>query len=405
MQSTLISVIVPVYNISSYLDKCVQSILAQTYKNIELILVDDGSTDSCPAMCDEYAKKDNRVRVIHKKNGGLVTARKAGFMAAKGSYIMSVDGDDWIEEAMCSEMLNLIEKTGAECAVSGYIHETKGGNQKVVALDESEYFFDEETRVSVIENWLLGKRGIISPLWAKLYPSYLIRQSYSNVPDNMSQGEDFANFVNLLSVVRSIVCTSNTYYHYIYRKDSYSNDIDSHEFTNLHSMVAYCRNTIIKNYPKINKDVLDNWVVGQCIGNLKRMSCNSDFSIPLYNFKEIETLLGKKVIIYGAGAVGKDYIVQLCKYDNISIVAWVDKKYKNFDFEWKKVEPVSEILHKDYDIIIVAVKRQDMAEQITNELLEMKINKDKILWKEPQNMLEYNISNTNVERGGYNSIV
>ena len=93
----MVSVIVPVYNISGYLERCLQSILSQTYVDLEIILVDDGSEDSSGQICDQYAEIDNRIRVIHKKNGGLVSARKAGVSAASGDYVVWVDGDDWIE--------------------------------------------------------------------------------------------------------------------------------------------------------------------------------------------------------------------------------------------------------------------------------------------------------------------
>ena len=92
----LISVIVPVYKVEKYLDKCVQSIVDQTYRNLEIILVDDGSPDNCPAMCDAWAEKDDRIRVIHKENGGLSDARNAGMAIATGEYIGFVDSDDWI---------------------------------------------------------------------------------------------------------------------------------------------------------------------------------------------------------------------------------------------------------------------------------------------------------------------
>ena len=96
-RKTLISVIVPVYKVEQYLPQCVESILNQTYRNLELILVDDGSPDGCGKICDAYAEKDSRVRVIHKKNGGLSDARNAGLNAASGDYLSFIDGDDWIE--------------------------------------------------------------------------------------------------------------------------------------------------------------------------------------------------------------------------------------------------------------------------------------------------------------------
>ena len=96
-EQPLISVIVPVYKVEPYLDRCVQSIVNQTYKNLEIILVDDGSPDHCPAMCDAWAEKDSRIRVIHKENGGVSTARNAGINIAKGAFFTFVDSDDWID--------------------------------------------------------------------------------------------------------------------------------------------------------------------------------------------------------------------------------------------------------------------------------------------------------------------
>ena len=113
----LISVIVPIYKVETYLDKCIESIISQTYKNLEIILVDDGSPDNCPIMCDEWAEKDNRIKVIHKINGGLSDARNAGLDIATGEYIAFVDSDDWILPNMYERMLCIITQEEADiCA-------------------------------------------------------------------------------------------------------------------------------------------------------------------------------------------------------------------------------------------------------------------------------------------------
>lgn len=116
----LISIIVPVYNMEKYLERCVNSVIAQTYGNIEIILVDDGSTDNSPAMCDAYARKDARVRVVHKSNGGLSDARNAGLAVAEGSYIGYVDSDDWIEPDMYEKMYHACADNGAPLAICRY---------------------------------------------------------------------------------------------------------------------------------------------------------------------------------------------------------------------------------------------------------------------------------------------
>ena len=107
MDNSLVSIIIPIYNVEQYLDRCIKSVINQTYKNIEIILVDDGSTDKCPEICDQYAQKDNRIVVIHKENGGLSSARNAGMKVLKGEYMLFVDSDDWIKGNTVEELLQI----------------------------------------------------------------------------------------------------------------------------------------------------------------------------------------------------------------------------------------------------------------------------------------------------------
>lgn len=111
---SLISVIVPIYNVEKYLARCVDSIINQTYKNLEIILVDDGSPDNCPKMCDDFAKKDSRISVVHKENGGLSDARNAGMKIASGECIVFVDSDDYIHCNMIDKMYGVMLKDGSE---------------------------------------------------------------------------------------------------------------------------------------------------------------------------------------------------------------------------------------------------------------------------------------------------
>ena len=119
-ESPLISVIVPIYRVEVYLEKCINSILNQTYKNLEVILVDDGSDDTCPEICDRYAEKDSRVKVIHKQNGGVASARNAGLMSCHGEYITYIDPDDWALEDMLMTLYRLIDLTADCCKRSRY---------------------------------------------------------------------------------------------------------------------------------------------------------------------------------------------------------------------------------------------------------------------------------------------
>ena len=132
-----ISIIVPVYKVEKYLDKCVNSIVGQTYKNLEIILVDDGSPDNCPAMCDEWAQKDSRIKVIHKKNGGLSSARNAGLDACTGDYIGFVDSDDWIEPDMYEYLLNIGMKNNADVSRCEFVIEAENSDITVDSQNDS----------------------------------------------------------------------------------------------------------------------------------------------------------------------------------------------------------------------------------------------------------------------------
>ena len=116
----LISVIVPVYKVENYLDKCIDSIVNQTYNNLEIILVNDGSPDNCPQICDEWKEKDNRIKVIHKENGGVSSARNKGLEIATGSYIAFIDSDDWVEENYISSLYDAIVSNDAQVALCSY---------------------------------------------------------------------------------------------------------------------------------------------------------------------------------------------------------------------------------------------------------------------------------------------
>lgn len=142
-QKDLISIIVPVYNMEQYLERCMNSIWQQTYTNLEIILVDDGSTDQSPQMCDDYARKDSRIKVVHKQNGGLSDARNAGLAIASGAYIGYVDSDDWIEPDMYERMYEACVEHDAQVAVCRYAqvykdHVVQGGNGKVTAFVRDE---------------------------------------------------------------------------------------------------------------------------------------------------------------------------------------------------------------------------------------------------------------------------
>lgn len=130
----MISIIIPIYKVEQYLDECVTSIINQTYKDLEIILVDDGSPDKCPRMCDEWAKKDARIKVVHKKNGGLSSARNAGLKVAKGEYIGFVDSDDYVDETMYEDLMRVMNQNENTMVVSSPIIRNKNGALSLIHI-------------------------------------------------------------------------------------------------------------------------------------------------------------------------------------------------------------------------------------------------------------------------------
>ncbi len=174
MDMTLISVIVPVYKVESYLDRCVQSIVDQTYTNLEIILVDDGSPDNCGAMCDAWAEKDSRIRVIHKENGGLSDARNAGMAIATGTYMGFVDSDDYISENMYQLLYNRMLADRSDIAACGVemVFEDGTPSRSLTRSGQCVLNREEAIKASICESWLK------QPVWYKLYKTELIR----NIP-------------------------------------------------------------------------------------------------------------------------------------------------------------------------------------------------------------------------------
>lgn len=169
----VISVVVPIYNVEKYLHRCVDSIINQTYKNLEIILVDDGSLDSCPKICDDYSKKDNRIKVIHKKNGGLSDARNAGMKIAKGEYISFVDSDDWIEHEMMERLYEVMVETNGDIASCG-VRMVWDDNTPSKMLTKSNGKFVLDSCEKAMDSLISAE--IIQTVWNKLYKTEIVKK-------------------------------------------------------------------------------------------------------------------------------------------------------------------------------------------------------------------------------------
>lgn len=213
-QTTLISIIVPVYNVEEYLPRCVDSILAQTYKNLEIILVDDGTKDASDKICDAYAARDSRIKVIHKENGGLSSARNAGIDIARGEYLGFVDSDDWIEPEMYETLLSLAQKYDVKLVCGGRYDFSSRRNEKTIGLCP-----EKEEVISGME--LLGRtftwQNCDSAAWDKLYHRSLFETI--RYPEGLVN-EDVAVFYKLAELVDRAAMCDKPLYNYFHRPGS-----------------------------------------------------------------------------------------------------------------------------------------------------------------------------------------
>lgn len=210
-----ISIIVPIYNVEEYLARCLESIIHQTYNNIEIILVDDGSLDNCGKICDKYAKKDKRIKVIHKENGGLSAARNSGFKISTGEYIMFVDSDDWIDYDMVKKLITNIKKYDSDIAICGVKKIIDDRINLMEWYNEEICFNTNEALEALVEN-----NEVKSFAWNKIYKKYLFDKY--EWPENKIY-EDVRIMHAIFRECKTISIVPDYLYNYYQRKNSIDN--------------------------------------------------------------------------------------------------------------------------------------------------------------------------------------
>ncbi len=369
--SIKLSVIVPVYNVEPYLKRCLDSLIYQTYQNLEIILVDDGSTDQSGDICDEYAKRDTRIYVIHKKNGGLVSARKAGIRQATGEYSISVDSDDWIEY---SAYENIVEKLrifspdmlvfGLKKEGEGFVEEYKPG------LEEGFYENGELWRII---NFCVSKekfyhQPIDMPLWNKAIKTDILKKYQLACPDSIRKNEDDAVIFPCLLNIQSLYCHVGTYYHYCVRKNSIMweenrNDYEMLKVTANHLITSYCgcknraeiseENLLYKLFYQLLMEFPEKlWLDGKCL---------------FYPQIDRES----RIIVYGKGVFANRFISKIKELNFGTIVANIDgtdaEKIRMFD-------------ESQYDYVVIAVTNSSIVEKAIDRLERLMVNEKKILY-------------------------
>ncbi|ASK63714.1 hypothetical protein CFK37_16890 [Virgibacillus phasianinus] len=241
--SNKISIIVPIYKVESYINKCIDSILAQTYNDFELILVNDGSPDNCGEICEEYAKKDKRIRVIHKKNGGVSSARNKGIEIAKGDYIGFVDPDDTIEPTMYEELLKAADYYNADmviCPIKSINLVNNTTSVSSIWKDKGQLIGKQNIINDIIPSLLLGKTYSLVSSVNKLYKKSIFDSHNIRFDENKHHSEDVRLNFTLLTLVDNLLYVEKAYYKYyirnresltkIFRADLYDYILDNKNF-------------------------------------------------------------------------------------------------------------------------------------------------------------------------------
>lgn len=254
-----ISIIVPVYNTEAYLKDSIYSLLRQTYRNLEIILVNDGSTDGSGRICDELAKQDKRIKVIHKENEGVTSAWTKGALAATGEYLNFMDSDDWVEDCMIEDMQSHLTGTEKEIVTCDYVIEKgkRGRQYSFQGLAPGEY--TGEQLKEKVRYQILGEenRCITFSRCMKLYARELVIQNLKFCDKNVRMGDDSLMVIPaVLDSERIVVLNHKAYYHYRYVETSIVHGYDKNLFQNMQRLKAATGKIIEAKYLPEEKDIM-----------------------------------------------------------------------------------------------------------------------------------------------------
>jgi len=381
----MISVIVAIYNVEPYLRQCIESLIEQTYPHMEIILVNDGSTDECPKICDYYQSVDRRIKVIHKENEGLVKARKDGLEYSKGTYIGYVDGDDWVEKDMYEVLMEEAILNDADIVVAGHKEEINGKVVEVLSNSIPPGLYTEDNLYSdiysrMLVNGLFSEFGVYSYLWNKIFKKSIIYSNQMKVDNRIFIAEDAACTYPVLLDSKRIYISETNHYHYRQRYDSMVKDRsqDIVGIERLQIMYNYLKERFLdipyKNnlMSQLEKFLLSLLIVRGIPKVTSVMDGNN-----LFPFGQVAE--GSSIVIYGFGTFGQHLYQRVMKDKRYKIVAAVDMNYqlmKNIGYPVMGLETLAK---EKYDYVLVTFVNEEIARQKSEELSIYGVPTDKIL--------------------------
>lgn len=381
-----VSVIVPVYQGEQFLRKCMDSILAQTLTDIEVICVDDGSTDNSLAILNEYACRDARVKCLPIQHGGLVAARKAGVSVASADYVGFVDCDDWIEPCMYERLYSKAAAVQADIVSHGYIQEGNYISTSYDAVPDGDYVSAEamdRLRGSMI--FVLSERqpGLLGSLATKLMKRECIRQALADIPNDIDMSEDKMTLVRLMLECGSAVILHEAYYHYILHGKSMTHKPSGHYLQNVAAIYGFLQGLYgHKCFTAGMRKQADLYVV-----QLLLKGINTRLGLSFRNLMWIDPYwleripLGARVALYGAGDLGRKFRQQLLADGRFVYAGCVDRKCQvSTEENGLQVLPLADLTGLDFDCVVITIKHRGQAEEARSILQEMGVCADKIFW-------------------------
>lgn len=382
-RAPLVSVVVPIYQIERYIGICIESLLNQTYRNLEIVLVNDGSPDRCPEICDLYAAKDARIKVVHKTNGGLVSARKTGLLAATGEYVGYVDGDDWVGPDFYETLVSAALESDADMIAAG---------QNRVLFSKSQSFLNsvplgvyegetlEQLYGKMISNGKFYCPGITTYVWNKLFKREILMEHQLNVDDRITIGEDAAVVYPVMLACKKVAVIDCCSYHYRQREDSMLKKVAPfHEEAKRLKVLYEYLTRFAQGTPKEYRlqSQVDDYVLGICIMRSGGLVVSMDEQDEFMPFEK--DFRGKNVLVYSAGTFGQQLVNRLKEASYCTVGAWVDDDYWEYRRCCLDVDSVDSIGSCQFDYVLIATVNGALADEIKGRLQKNGIDNEKIL--------------------------
>ena len=367
-----VSIIVPVYNTEKYLAKCLDSITAQSLRNIEILCVNDGSLDGSSLIVKDYIAKDSRIRLIEKDNGGLVSARKCGIAHATGKYVGFVDSDDWIEPDMFEKLYEIASWHDIDMVSSGYIMEGQYISREYDTISEGLYVNDE--RKFFLENCIFHLKardlGIRGSLCCKLFRRELMQKALEKIPNSVSYSEDKLSVITFALMAKRFYIIRDAWYHYIIRGNSMTQGADTSYLTKINEVYKY----LISLYD--HPDFSDNMrkQAELYITQLLIKGINSRMGFSIKNLMWIDSDWmhrvpeNKRILLYGSGELAQAYKRQVENSDRLIFAGMINAS--------------EEVGQYYFNYILITIKNRIKADEIREELILTGIEDSKILWFE-----------------------